>query len=953
MNANVGIGVPGIVSNLSAILAAAEAAAGQPVPQTTKRTYDEYRKSDMAMSDQAGIREIKRINSILPPIPVMGQKNIATLARNFINAHIPIPGAQFTIAEGRYVDKEREKATLVDRLCDFLGMVVDNSKRKDDQGNEIINSQTGKTQYMAVSTLKTYAKRVNVLMPYFAMPSFGMAELQKARNTISSFWITLAKLRNLTWKKRRVTTLFAADMKGLIETIFQVYEGKWDLAIQTAAEFLAFFYTGARPGSILATKGYPLEFSVWKDVAFRPVRDDTGKIISYDTYFTLKAFKGFRQERGLEVTFCIKSTQTAKYAVLDFGTYLIAHGLRRGVFGSRTLQDLLSTDKFEIRCDKEYENKPIFLAWASRSRLNDSWKAMTADAANRVLKDAMIRFGIATSKPFSDTLYAFRRGFATTVGRHLSPAIAKFFLGHEANSTMFERFYNQSNVDENITEGLLGPEEAQERVTTPLSFLRSEEGLEPPKITLKEALEIHPEFRHIKSKMDLLRKCLNSGSSQWLKVSPYKEMAAKTELSNASLPWFIGKQKSQLQRIVTRLRREKLTKDLDLQREADRELTYLEVQERREEAEKPSDLALNLQKLLIEREREMLEDKNSPTADVNMSINIDPDFEEPIDGEELENDADQEEPTTSDLASGAEDETTFKEGQTVYEYGELVDDSGGDVDYADPRGIELAQRYVQKSDSRETSDEVGQDRVIGVSGKQGDRPDQEAAEDQEDAQEQETAAADPIVDGPWWPSLTRPSSTLTGTQSEGGLPCTLCSEDPTATAEDKARLWPARQLWKKQRHDIQYHMPHPRWLRWFKHQIEDDKRFHCPYCTSTFSEQSRRAAFKHLGDEHEDQMDAELFEAMQNPDKAKQDVKKAIDTIATNQRPTTRFGKTEIPLEIDRYTTPGTLHTLDTANPKRARLGLGASLYLTGDILNDGVGVSPRVMEGIDDCLDI
>ncbi|OCF38965.1 hypothetical protein I317_07260 [Kwoniella heveanensis CBS 569] len=918
MNATVGLGVPGIVTNLSEILGAAQAVAGQPFPKSSKRTYDEYRQSDLAMSDQAGIRTIKRISTIIPPIPIMGQKRVGVLARNFIDAHRPIAGAQITVGEGRYVGREREKETLVDRLCEYMGILVNNSKKRDLRGNDVINPQNGLTQYMSVSTLKSYAYRISHLLPRFAWPSFGHEELQSAKDVIHSFWITLAKLKNLTWTQRRVTTLFAPDMKGLIETIFKVYEGKWDLAVQTAAKFLIFFYTGARPGSVLKTDHYPLEFSVWENVRFRPVRDEQGKIIAYDTYFTLKAFKGFHKERGLEC----------------------------GVFGNRTLEDLRQTDKFEFKCDKEFDKKPIFLAWASRSRLNNEWRALTASAANRVLKDLMIRYGIATHKPFSDTLYAFRRGFATTVGKHLNPAIAKFFLGHAANSTMFERFYNQSNIDENLTEGLLGREEAQERVTTPLSLLRSEEGLEPQKMTLKEALEIHPEFRHLKSKRDLLRLCLRTGSSQWLKVSPYKEMSAKTQLSNACLPLLIGKQESQLRNILTRLRREKLTKDLTLQREADLERTYLEVQSRREEAERPSELAVKLQKILIDQERDMLEDESSPMVDFEHTIDIDPDFDEPLGGEELSNDDEEEEDTAAaDIASEAEEDNDGSE-SLVYEFGEAINDEGGEGTKINARGIELAQRFVEASDVRDAQargrrpsaaaaqpkSEQGQEQGQG----------QEQVREQEQEQEQEEAVADPLVDEQL--SATEQKKTLLDAlvglanqdlQNPDGAPCSKCAEDPTAGADEKAALWRPRELTRKQRHDIQYHMPFARWHRWFKSHVKEDNRWQCPFCASTFAAQSRRASYNHLDSKHKRLMDPELVAVMQDPAKAKNDVKVAMNSFGwANDRPDTKFNRSTRS-EFDRYVVPGSFGILDVADPIRSLLGLGAGLHESLDISYD------------------
>jgi len=73
---------------------------------------------------------------------------------------------------------------------------------------------------------------------------------------------------------------------------------------------------------------------------------------------------------------------------------------------------------------------------------------------------------------FSDTLYAFRRNFATWVTKYVDPRFAKFFLGHQANSTMLEARYDQGSGNVNLTEGLLGPQEHQTAIVTPLSLQR-------------------------------------------------------------------------------------------------------------------------------------------------------------------------------------------------------------------------------------------------------------------------------------------------------------------------------------------------------------------------------------------------------------------------------------------------------------------------------------------------
>jgi len=71
-----------------------------------------------------------------------------------------------------------------------------------------------------------------------------------------------------------------------------------------------------------------------------------------------------------------------------------------------------------------------------------------------------------------DTFYACRRAFASNMKKHMDPSVAKFFLGHMANSSMLESIYDQSNLDLNVVAGVLGTEEAHETISTPAILKR-------------------------------------------------------------------------------------------------------------------------------------------------------------------------------------------------------------------------------------------------------------------------------------------------------------------------------------------------------------------------------------------------------------------------------------------------------------------------------------------------
>jgi len=161
---------------------------------------------------------------------------------------------------------------------------------------------------------------------------------------------------------------------------------------------------------------------------------------------------------------------------------LLAHAFHSTVFGDRSFEDIVTSDLIDFKCDDARNREPVLKARASRASFSD--RPMNDEAARGVLADLMRKAGMATGKrklelsvpgltpANSCTFYATRRGFATSTGINLDPRHAKFLMGHAANSTMFERYCDQSHDYLNMTEGILGPEEAREMVVNPISFRR-------------------------------------------------------------------------------------------------------------------------------------------------------------------------------------------------------------------------------------------------------------------------------------------------------------------------------------------------------------------------------------------------------------------------------------------------------------------------------------------------
>ncbi|OCF45414.1 hypothetical protein I317_00659 [Kwoniella heveanensis CBS 569] len=408
-----------------------------------------------------------------------------------------------------------------------------------------------------------------------------------------------------TQRKRRKTTLYPSEVRALLEILYENSGSKWDVIVQNAALLLSFVYLGARPGSFLKTAHWPKHYARWKDIKWRPVRDGQGTIIGYDLYFTVRSFKGFHALRDLNITFLIKTIKTAKNAILDLGVTLLAHGVRQGVFGEKTIEQLTTANLFEFKCDPRYDEEPIFKGKTSRSGLS---------AVLRVVRG-------------SDTVYALRRGYAT-------------HMGQRANTTMFADTYDQGRETADMTEGVHVQEErdSETRVVTPLTLTRYEPGTDLPTVTLKQALKVHPAYLHTKAKLDFVQHCIRTGSSEWQTVSPYEEEFKSGEMTFGDLVIIRAKYKFRLKQIVQSVKTGEYQNLLAKQQAASDEQTYELIMKRREDANKPSDLAAKLRKRLIDDERALIKDQNAgfDSADLEEAVIVGGDWEDEEGGDDVE-----------------------------------------------------------------------------------------------------------------------------------------------------------------------------------------------------------------------------------------------------------------------------------------------------------------------------
>ncbi|WVQ74516.1 hypothetical protein IAR50_004117 [Cryptococcus sp. DSM 104548] len=112
----------------------------------------------------------------------------------------------------------------------------------------------------------------------------------------------------------------------------------------------------------------------------------------------------------------------------------------------------------------------------------------------------MMDLGIHGIGDSTQTLYALRGGYATTVGRNIGKHVARFFMGHKANSTLME-VYERGSVRRG---------RATSSCAKPIVTLHD---VRPQTVTLEDDLKAFPDYRYLYAKHAMLLECLRNGSS--------------------------------------------------------------------------------------------------------------------------------------------------------------------------------------------------------------------------------------------------------------------------------------------------------------------------------------------------------------------------------------------------------------------------------------------------------
>lgn len=195
------------------------------------------------------------------------------------------------------------------------------------------------------------------------------------------------------------------------------------------------------------------------------MRSETGHITAFKVDIVLRFWKGYyHKDRRPLVHFIVGESKRRERELLDMAIVAIAVGITRNVFGTTSIKGFLrrigNKNAFQARLSAH--DVPVFLARASRGNAlrNDP---LTLKAANIIFQAELRAAGLHTGDTHANTLYAFRRTFATIIAHQLDRMTARYFLGHGPNSKVLEKHYDRDLPAANTSAALLG-EEGEERV---------------------------------------------------------------------------------------------------------------------------------------------------------------------------------------------------------------------------------------------------------------------------------------------------------------------------------------------------------------------------------------------------------------------------------------------------------------------------------------------------------
>ena len=428
-------------------------------------------------------------------------------------------------------------------------------------------------------------------------------------------------------------------------------------------------------------------------------------------------------------------------------------------------------------------------------------------------------------------------------------------------------------------------------------------------------------------------------------------------MSSANALILISRFTYRLKQLVKNVRAEKFGNEMESQQYARDELDWAEVQRRRDEADKPSTLGMDLYARLVAREKIIA---TTPVAGV---VDADDQVYE-LDGPDMRGEGDE-----MDEEGEGEDDLEVELEEVEAEEGE--EGNAMDIDGNATDGDRDAPSHQLDDDAREEQEDAQRDldeALDDVASPQGtltaiDPTIEQRIRQTEAANEQLDDITNPMpvvntdlddIVGQKLQFLRALIGAVEEDADEGGLAdlstlkaCRKCVEDETTTQDQKSRLW--KPSYEKTRHELQFHSPYGFSNRWWNCQVVE-KTWTCPFkleehhprpdpdsdldspCTFTVSKSTdRNVSYKHVTYSHPCAFPAEIMRAFDPETRATTRVENEQMQTDILQREVFVPNEKQISYADNIYNeaflVPGSLRPADVGSDYMGRVGLGPSIY--------------------------
>ncbi|KAG7528522.1 hypothetical protein FFLO_06078 [Filobasidium floriforme] len=689
-----------------------------------------------------------------------------------------------------------------------------------------LSRSTG-TKKIAASTLQHEKWDLIALIKFSALPEITADQHKNLVTTLSRVAKNMIRDHELTTKVSRVMLLGQKEIRLLLDNNFdESREHVFHLRLQDNVLLLFYFYTMARPGSLLATRPYPNKGLRWKDIKF--YRHADGEELSdLDIVINIDNFKGHQLDTALEVEYDVRGTTDPRNLVFDLPVLLVALGCHRDIFENP--EDIFHSDSAAITVKADHLNDPIFLGRTSRSGVGD--QPMTYEASRVQFLANCTEVGLLSSGQ-KVTTYGIRKKMATENVKTFGYDITRKLMGHGSRSKALESHYDMSAYEVDMTGAALGEQSSTKVKLGQHPFIQAGFRRAAVDFTLQDAIDLDPECDLYRWYISELRHAFLTGSSDW-KLLPF--------FTEGDTPVKAGTITETLRKLILRYRtRVNTLRYMTRVSQAELDLVQTLQEQKRllAASEVPSTVPERLRKGLAEKEAKIAFEMNATGEfDNNESVKIrfavpepDPEMDDVEDDLEVVDSALEDE--EDEAAAAASTETTTATVPAETSPAQMMVDEAATA----PTETTTATVPAETSPAQMMVDEAAT------------APTETTAATAPTETTAATAPAKTTSAKINWLKDVIKTANAAKTKSHSKSPCMMCEEEAGEVGA-KVELYTSRELWIHQAHGP-YHSPAGRFDRWLKSTSDDPATLHCPLCNHETHGKGGRLPSVPLAEQH-------------------------------------------------------------------------------------------------------